>query len=137
MPINCKFGDVDKLRGQPGREGMLQRLWNHQAPSLVDAYRIQRFVKAALEAVKEYEQVLLTLGKELGAPKDDGTLQILPEHRERFATEKKKLDETPCEVASLKLPAQSCEGFVRTAADLDALAPFVDLPSIEESPTKE
>lgn len=90
MPIKCTFGDVARLRETPSNPGPLSKLVNADFESIVDKWRIARFIKAMSQEIQDYESVLLDLGKRFGSPVETD-YQILPEHQAEFDAELLKL----------------------------------------------
>lgn len=132
MSIMCTFGDSARLRELPGRPGVLTKLGNHEAESIVDRFRLGRFVKAITEEIIEYEKVLLALGKKFGQP--NGTVQgsyvISPEHQAEFDSELRKLNSEPREIVAANiLPISAYEKANLTPIDLLALGSFIVQPT--------
>lgn len=133
MPITCTYGDLDKLRDLPGRQGPLGKLMNAtEPPSIVDKFRIARFVKSIDEALVEYGKMIVALGKKYGEPsKQNGvdTYKIRPENLDEFNAEKAKVDADVVVLATLNpLPVTTYSLVPLTAGDLSALEKFVVLP---------
>ena len=132
MPITCTYGDIDRLRDQvPGHTGPLTRLrTSTDVPSLVDRARIMRFTRSVIAEVVEYEKVLIELLKKFGKPLDatGKRFAVDPAFQTEYDAEKAKLDSSPCEVATSKLPAAAYEKVALSVLDLEALEKFVEIP---------
>jgi hypothetical protein len=90
MPIKCTFGDVARLRENQLNPGPLSKLVNADFESIVDKWRVAKFVKAVSQEIEDYEHVLLALGKKFGVPVE-ADYQICPEHQAEFDAELLKL----------------------------------------------
>lgn len=130
--IKCTYGDLDRLRDIPTRTGPLSKLMAAPEPSIVDKYRIVKLVRAVEGELKGYGQALTDLGKKYGdAIKVNGldSYQIRPGESAEFASEKKKLDDDPCELGVNPLPLTALEKVALTAFDISLLEPFVVPPT--------
>lgn len=128
--IKCTYGDLSRLRDQPGRSGVLTKLLTSDAIlTVVDRFRVLRLCRAAESVLKEYLHVLGELGKKYGDPVEKtSNYQIRPECLHAFEDEILALHATECELTSPPLPLSAYEKVDLTAADLDALEKFLVLP---------
>ncbi len=130
MPIKCTFGDVARLREVPGRPGPLSKLAVVESPpaSIVDLFRVKRFVTAMAQEIAEYERVLLALGRKYGYPDLPGG-SVAPDRLAAFRAEYEDLKYSlvakhgePSELPSAALDA-FCEAFEEGLAKLVPSAP--------------
>jgi len=131
MSITCTYGDLDRLRDAPSRQGPLTKLMSATEPSLVDKFRIVRLAKEVDHELETYGKFLVELGKKYGDPvKINGkpSWQIRPDEQENYLAEKAKIDADPCELLVSPLPASSYEKVPLTATDLMLLGPFIVTP---------
>jgi hypothetical protein len=135
MAIKCTYGDVGNLRRVPGSGGPLAKLMSSELNplvSVVDRWRLVRFVKALGAEVDEYTRAFVEVAKRYGTPKTiaggNVSYEVPPERQAEFVAEKKKLDESACEVQVAPLPISVYEHAGLTASDLMLLEKFLVVP---------
>lgn len=132
MPIKCTFRDVARLRETPENPGPLSKLADANCPSVVDKFRVVRFIKAMGQEIQEYEAVLIALGKKFGTPIDvegsaNVSYRVLPENMTAFNDEVARLNSEPRDIlAANPLPPSVCD--ILTPRDLLLLGSLVVEP---------
>jgi len=101
-------------------------------PSIIDKFRIVKFVKAVDVQLTEYGKALGELSKKYGDKTQingNDSYKIRPADFEAFGVAKKSLDQDVCELVVNPLPATAYEQVSLTALDLSLLGPFVVEPT--------
>jgi hypothetical protein len=104
--------------------------------SVVDRYRIMRFVQLLAGELTVYGRMLGEIGRKYGestpAPSGFVSFSVRPECRESYELEKSNLDALECDgLGSLKpLPVAAYEKVPLTPRDLACLEKFVVLPDV-------
>jgi len=141
MSIKCTYGDIGKLRDVPGPEGVvrgvLSKLYDLvgaecEQVSVVDRFRLMRFVQAVDKELREYGRVLSALGKKYGEPSTVGespVFRIRTESQAQFDAEKASLDAEERELLVNLLPVSAYEKVPLTPRELACLEKFVVAPS--------
>jgi hypothetical protein len=131
--MTITYGDLDKLRDQPGHPGALSKLRTALEPTaILDKLRIVKFCRALGEALVEYEKLIEELCRRYGIPLPDrpGIYQLSPGNAPLFAAEKAKIDSA--EVVDMPsfspLPVSAYEKVPLTPGELDVLLKFIVLP---------
>jgi hypothetical protein len=135
------YGDVAKLGDRPGARGVLSKLNDLDGDaslsgqiSVVDRYRIMRFVKLISGELAAYGKLVGEIGSRYGeivkAPSGFVAFNVRPECKDAYDVEKNQLDVLECEaLASLKLlPVSAYEKIPLTPRDLSLLEKFVVFP---------
>ena len=142
MPIKCTYGDVGKLRDFPGPEGVVRGVASKlydlvgvesvgDQVSVVDRFRIARFVNAVNEELQVYGRVMSALGKKYGEPSTVGGLsvfRIIPERQAEFDAEKSSFESEERDLLVNPLPVSAYERVPLTPRELASLEKFVVLP---------
>jgi hypothetical protein len=140
MSIKCTYGDVVRLRDVPGPEGVVRgvaaKLYDllgaeHEQVSVVDRFRLMRFVQAVDKELREYGRVLSELGRKYGEPSTEGgsaVFRIRPERKAEFDAEKASLDAEERELPVNPLPVSAYERVPLTPRELACLEKFVVPP---------
>lgn len=141
MSIKCTCGDLGKLRDVPGPTGVVRgvaaKLYDLVGVegvevSVVDRFRLMRFVQAVEKELREYGRVLSELGKKYGTPEVvDGmaVFRVSPEHQAEFDSEKAALDSEERELLVSPLPVSAYERVPLTPRELACLEKFVVPPA--------
>ena len=141
MSIKCTCGDLAKLRDLPGPTGVVRgvaaKLFDvvgvaGDQVSVVDRFRLMRFVQAVDAELKEYVRVLSELGRKYGEPATVGAtavFRVLPEHQAEFDAEKASLDAEERELLVNPLPVTAYEKVALTPRELAYLEKFVVPPA--------
>jgi hypothetical protein len=137
------YGDVASLGDRPGFPGVLTKLNDlagdaslSTSISVVDRYRISRFVQLLSGELATYVRLLGVIGKKYGelarAPSGFVAFNVRPECLGEYEVEKSKLDALECEgLATLKpLPLSAYEKVPLTPRDLAYLEKFVVPPDV-------
>jgi len=138
------YGDVAGLASRPGIPGVLTKINDlagdvslASSITVVDRYRIMRFVQLVSVELATYLRLLAEIGRKYGeaAPAPSGfvSFSVRPECRDAYDGEKSRLDALECEgLASLKpLPVTTYEKIPLTPRDLACLEKFVVLPIVD------
>lgn len=140
MSIKCTLGDLGKLRDSPGPKGVARgvasKLYDLAGAeggeiSVVDRFRIMRFVQAVEGELKEYGRVMGELGRKYGKSETVGALEVFrvdPGHQAEFDREKASLDAEERELAVNPLPVSAYERVPLTPRELSYLEKFVVVP---------
>ena len=140
MPIT--YGDVSRLGDrEPGVPGVLSKLNDLAGDaslavtlSVVDRYRIMRFVQLLSGELETYGKLVAEIGRKYGeatpAPSGFVSFKLRPECLGDYQVEKAALDALECEgLASLKpLPVSTYEKVPLTPRNLACLEKFVVSP---------
>lgn len=141
MSIKCTYGDLGKLRDVPGPAGLVRGVASKlydlvgvggDQVSVVDRFRLVRFVQAADKELREYGRVLSELGRKYGEPDTSGgvaVFRVSPERQVEFDAEKAALDSTECELLVNLLPVSAYEKVALTPRELASLEKFVVPPT--------
>jgi hypothetical protein len=142
--MSILYGDVAKLGDRPGAPGVLSKLNDLAGDaslttqiSVVDRYRIMRFVQLLSGELTTYGKLVgevgLRYGEAVKAPSGFVAFNVRPECARDYEEEKAKLDALECEgLASLKpLPVATYEKIPLTPRDLACLEKFIVPPSTE------
>jgi hypothetical protein len=140
MSIKCTCGDLGKLRDVPGPTGVVRgvaaKLYDLVGAegvevSVVDRFRLMRFVQAVDDEVREYVRVLSELGKKYGESATVGGVSVFRvslEHQSEFDVEKAALDAEERELLVNPLPVSAYGKVPLTPRELSYLEKFVVLP---------
>ena len=140
MSIKCTYGDIGKLRDVPGPKGVVRgvaaKLYDLVGVegvevSVVDRFRVMRFVQAVDKELREYGRVLSELGRKYGEPStvgDSAVFRIGPERQAEFDAEKASLDAEERELLVNLLPVSAYERVPLTPRELACLEKFVVPP---------
>jgi hypothetical protein len=144
VPTPITYGDVSRLGDHPGAPGILSRLNDLAGDaslsaqiSVVDRYRIMRFVQLVSGYLVTYGKLVCEIGVRYGeavkAPSGFVAFNVRPDCLKDYEVEKSKLDALECEgLASLKpLPVSTYEKIPLTPRDLARLEKFVVPPTFE------
>ncbi len=138
------YGELSRLGDRPGVSGPLTKLNDlvgdvslASTLSVVDRYRISRFVQIVGGELVMYSRLLGEIGRRYGevtaAPEGFVSFVVRPECRNAYDEEKAKLDAMECEgLQSLKpLPVSAYERVSLTPRDLACLEKFIVPPVCE------
>lgn len=140
MSIKCTYGDIGKLRDVPGPKGVVRgvaaKLYDLVGVegvevSVVDRFRVMRFVQAVDPELREYGRVLSELGRKYGEPSTVGNSVVFligPERQAEFDAEKASLDAEERELLVNLLPVSAYERVPLTPRELACLEKFVVPP---------
>lgn len=140
MSIKCTYGDLGKLRDFPGSEGVVRGVASKfydlvgvegAEVSVVDRFRLMRFVQAVDKELREYVRVLSELGRKYGEPSTVGgtaVFRVSPGRQAEFDAEKASLDAEERELLVNPLPVSAYEKVPLTPRELACLEKFVVPP---------
>jgi hypothetical protein len=142
--MSIKYGDVARLGDRPGVPGVLVKLSDLAGDSslsvtmsVVDRYRIMRFVQLVSAELVLYGKMMGEIGAKYGeatpAPNGFVAFNVRAECQADYEAEKSKIDGMECDaLAILKpLPVSTYEKIPLTPRELACLEKFIVPPSDE------
>ena len=134
MTTTYTYGDLDRLRDQPGRVGPLTKLMETgEQLSTVDKFRIVKFHAVLDGVLTDYGKMIAELGTRFGepVPGQPGYFRIRPEQASEYVAEKAKVDAT--EVINMPsltlLPVSAYDKVPLSPSDLVSLEKFIVPPT--------